>query len=1650
MPKGKYDNRVLSFLISIALALSALLQGTAVFAQDSTSGSELIDSLSVNPSEIRDRGQFTVSLSFSGQSENPEGDRYIYPGKEIYIPITGDQEAYATLNSQLPKIDNAEISADGNGIRIRFLDGIKNQYDIAGNLRITYQGFNKKQGTTHSLHVGDSAEVQITNSAGGDRGIFAGKTGMMYKNKSGYIAWRLRGNVNGDVKLGGPLRIHDKLGEGQKLSDDGISIGLYWGGQQHQTSRKTYPSINAFLDDPTYGHAAGSSISFNKSTGEIDVYIPESVLSGKEFAFLYNVEVTDPDLCEFNNHGDFYFYENGQPGHIEQDAVVTNTMSDADITGKTRAAININKVENGTSIPIPGVQFEVTREDGGVLYKGKDDKKVVLTTDENGQIRASGFIPGRMILREVGAPGYVLYDPQELIVLDIEAGNSDAIETIENDVKKIEIPVSKIWEDHDNQDGLRPESVTVKLLADGQPTDQNLVLTESNNWSGSFSGLDEYRGDQKIAYTVEETPVDGYESRITGDQKNGFTITNTHKTETVSVQGKKTWNDHDNQDGKRPSSITINLLKNGTKVDSRKVTGKDDWKWSFDGLDKFENGKPVTWSISEEQVEGYSSEIYGYDVTNSYTPGRTSIQVTKAWNDQDNQDGKRPDSVTIQLLANGKEVNGRTLLLTAANNWTDTFEGLNEYQAGKKIEYTIKEVSVGTGYTSTVSGNARDGFTITNSREVEKTSVAGKKTWNDQNNQDGKRPSSITINLLKNGVKAGSRTVTEADGWKWNFENLDKYENGKAINWSISEDQVDGYSTAINGYDVTNSYTPGKTSVQVTKAWADRDNQDGKRPENVKVQLLADGKEVEGKTLTLTATNNWTDTFTDLDEYAFGEKIQYSVKEETVGNGYTSVLSGSAEEGFTITNTREPEKISVAGQKTWDDQNNQDGKRPAAITINLLRNGTRMDSRTVTEADGWKWSFDGLDRFENGQPVTYAITEDQVEGYSSVITGYDVTNSYTPGKTSVQVTKAWEDHDNQDGKRPESVRVSLLANGKEVSGKTLILSAANNWSDSLTGLDEYQAGKKIQYTVKEEPVGSDYVSVITGNAADGFTITNTRETEKVSVAGQKTWDDQNNQDGKRPSSITVHLLKNGSRIDSRTVSEADDWKWNFTDLDKYENGKLITYSLEEDQVEGYSTSIHGYDITNTYTPEKTSVQVTKSWADHDNQDGVRPDSVTIQLLANGEAMEGNTLILSEDNNWTGSFQDLDEYVQGQKIDYSIQEEEIGSGYTSVITGNVEDGFVVTNTRETEKVSVAGQKTWDDENNQDGRRPSSITIQLCKNGTRIDTRTVTEAEDWKWSFEDQDKYENGQEITYSISENPVECYTSIIDGYDVTNSYTPGKVSVPVRKAWIDDNNREGTRPQNITVQLLADGNVVEGQTLTLSEENNWMASFTNLDEYAAGKKIVYTVEETPVEGYESSISGNQKQGFVITNRAFKPWNPIEVSRRSFQVTKNWKLVGDEIPVDEIEVELYKNDEATGRKLKLNADNNWTASFMDLEAAESIESSKYHEYTVKEVGEENGMIQFGKTSFKVTCEGDMENGFVLTNEEKPARTTPEKPARTTPEKPARTTPEKPKESEREQTRKSPGTAAGHFTAAYAGMMIFACSALTLLGFRKRTK
>ena len=237
-------------------------------------------------------------------------------------------------------------------------------------------------------------------------------------------------------------------------------------------------------------------------------------------------------------------------------------------------------------------------------------------------------------------------------------------------------------------------------------------------------------------------------------------------------------------------------------------------------------------------------------------------------------------------------------------------------------------------------------------------------------------------------------------------------------------------------------------------------------------------------------------------EKAHGSKYQ-EVKEDnaklntnktpTVANSRVVEISNQGTgKVIVMYNQQKPETVKVEGTKTWDDADNQDGKRPAQITVNLLKNGQKVASKTVTEADGWKWTFDNLEKSENGKEITYTVEEEAVEGYTTKVNGFNITNTYTPAKTSVQVTKKWNDADDKDGKRPTSVTITLYANG-EKTDKTLVLNKENNWTGSFTEVDEYKAGKKIDYSVQEEPVGNGYVSEISGDQAGGFTVTNTRK-----------------------------------------------------------------------------------------------------------------------------------------------------------------------------------------------------------------------------------------------------------------------------------------------------------------------------------------------------------------------------------------------------------------------------------------------------------------------------------------------------------------------------------------------------------------------------
>ena len=358
-----------------------------------------------------------------------------------------------------------------------------------------------------------------------------------------------------------------------------------------------------------------------------------------------------------------------------------------------------------------------------------------------------------------------------------------------------------------------------------------------------------------------------------------------------------------------------------------------------------------------------------------------------------------------------------------------------------------------------------------------------------------------------------SAAVTEADGWKWSFLNLPKYRNGKQIDYTITEDSISDYTSEVDGYDVTNTHTPGKTQVTVTKAWRDAGNQDGIRPESVDLILYADGVET-GRTLTLTAGDHWTGSFTDLDEKKDGKRIAYTVDEVktdvitgTDGPGTYSVhISGSAKRGYTVVNTHTPQKIDIRGGKTWDDAEDQDGVRPQSITIRLMAGTEEAKTVTVTEADGWEWSFTDLPEYADGKKIVYTITEDSIPGYTSEVDGYDVTNTHTPEKMQVTVAKVWKDADDKDGIRPSSVTVILQADGVD-TGMRITLSEENKWTDSFTDLDVYRNKQKIVYTVEEmkSPVitGKDdigtYAYAVSGDAQTGFTVTNTHTPKKYTI-----------------------------------------------------------------------------------------------------------------------------------------------------------------------------------------------------------------------------------------------------------------------------------------------------------------------------------------------------------------------------------------------------------------------------------------------------------------------------------------------------------------------------------------------------------------------
>ena len=286
----------------------------------------------------------------------------------------------------------------------------------------------------------------------------------------------------------------------------------------------------------------------------------------------------------------------------------TNTVYYQEANGTANGynySLTIKKVDESGN-PLHGAIFDVIRQSTGEVVG-------TITTDSSGQGTIYGLLRDSYQLKEVRAPkGYQLADT--VIVTSTNFDSKGAVIKIIDKMEKTSVSGTKTWNDNNNQDGIRPSSITVNLLANGQQVASKKV-SASDNWQYSFDNLAAYANGQKITYTVTEDAVEGYTSAV-----NGYNVTNNHTPATVKVSGTKTWNDNNNQDGIRPSSITVNLLANGRQVASKTVSASDNWQYSFDNLAAYANGQKITYTVTENAVEGYTSAVNGYNITNTHNP----------------------------------------------------------------------------------------------------------------------------------------------------------------------------------------------------------------------------------------------------------------------------------------------------------------------------------------------------------------------------------------------------------------------------------------------------------------------------------------------------------------------------------------------------------------------------------------------------------------------------------------------------------------------------------------------------------------------------------------------------------------------------------------------------------------------------------------------------------------------------------------------------------------------------------------------------------------------------------------------------------------------------------------------------------------------
>ena len=986
------------------------------------------------------------------------------------------------------------------------------------------------------------------------------------------------------------------------------------------------------------------------------------------------------------------------------------------------------------------------------------------------------------------------------------SSDDEFVVTYKHEIEKTGITANVTWDDADNQDGIRPKEVTLQLKADGEAVgDAITVKADSNgNWTKTWSNLPvnkEGAVGQAIVYTVEESGLpDGYAPAVAIDEETGaITVKNSHTPAVKDLTVSAKWDDADNQDGVRPASVDAVLYAGDTATDKTvTLTAEENWTATIKDMPVYAAGKvgeAVNYSLkAAKEVEDYTSATDGLTLTFTHKAAVTAVTATITWDDAENQDGIRPDSVTLQLKADGESVGSRITVDGTNDKWTKTWDNLPVNKAGKKVTYTVEQTGLRSEYTQATAGDAATGFTITNSYTPKGVDIAVSANWDDQDNQDGIRPEAVEAELYADNVSTNKKVRLTADtDWKATFEKLAVNKNGKPINYTLQATKVEGYDLTTEGSGADGlvlKYTHKVKAVDVTATvkWADGENQDGIRPNTVNLQLKADGENV-GDAIVVNANSNWTKTWSGLAEYKAGKKVTYTVEATGIRSEYKVEITGDAATGFTVTATHVPAKAEVKASVVWDDADNQDGIRPEAVEAEIYA-GDVSNSKKVrlTAENNWTASFGEMELKKDGQEIKYTLVGTKADGYTYTCTGSGaaglvLTYTHKPEVVSVSVNTTWNDKNNQDGQRPGSYSVQLKADG-EATGDVITLNSSNSFAKVWKDLPKYKAGKvgeAVKYEVAVSGLPENYE---TRTEADGntFNVINTYIPETVQIPVSVKWDDANNQDGKRLDSVEAELYADGQATGNKvTLDEKNSWKASFKKVDVKKDGKRINYTVKTTENKDYTITTtgnvlddNGVVVTYKHVPETVNVSIKSAWNDANNQDGIRPATISVQLMKDDKE-EGDNINLKIASSKTWS--NLPKYANGKEIKYAVAISDV-SGYTKKVTGSVADGYVAAFTHSVYKTSVVVQNTWSDLDNALLTRPSSLTVQIYANGKATSKKVVlNSANKWKATVSGLNKNSAGKKIAYSAK------LVKTPTGYKVTIGSISSKGTIAIKNTY---------------------------------------------------------------------------------------------------------------------------------------------------------------------------------------------------------------------------------------------------------------------------